>query len=92
MTADGIVLAVDGGNVKTDLTLVDTGGRLLALVRGGQSSPHFVGTDGCVELLEGLLAQAFSEAGREPRVGGLGTDHGGRCRPPRGARGAARRN
>ncbi len=66
MTADGIVLAVDGGNVKTDLTLVDTGGRLLALVRGGQSSPHFVGTDGCVELLEGLLAQAFSEAGREP--------------------------
>jgi N-acetylglucosamine kinase-like BadF-type ATPase len=57
-----IVLAVDGGNVKTDLALLDTSGRLLALVRGGGGSPHYLGTDGCVELLESLLAKAFAQA------------------------------
>jgi N-acetylglucosamine kinase-like BadF-type ATPase len=60
-----LVLAVDGGNVKTDLALVDSSGELLALVRGGGSSPHYVGVDGCVELLEGLLADALSAAGVE---------------------------
>jgi N-acetylglucosamine kinase-like BadF-type ATPase len=59
---EGFVLAVDGGGVKTDLALVDTSGTLLALVRGGSSSPHYIGIDGCVELLDGLLAQAFDEA------------------------------
>ncbi len=60
-----LVLAVDGGNVKTDLALVDSGGGLLALVRGGGCSPHYVGIDGCVALLEGLLADALSAAGLE---------------------------
>ena len=68
MSAPGdLVLAVDGGNVKTDLALVHTSGALVALVRGGRSSPHFVGVDGCVELLEGLLAEAISSAGLDPR-------------------------
>lgn len=58
-----IVLAVDGGNVKTDLALVADSGRTLALVRGGRSSPHHVGVDGCVRLLDGLLREAASEAG-----------------------------
>jgi N-acetylglucosamine kinase-like BadF-type ATPase len=57
------VLAVDGGNVKTDLALLDSEGGLLALVRGGQSSPHYVGVQGCVDLLTGLLAQATAHAG-----------------------------
>jgi N-acetylglucosamine kinase-like BadF-type ATPase len=60
---EAIVLAVDGGNVKTDLALVSASGELLSLVRGGRSSPHFVGIGGCVELLGGLLAEAFSGAG-----------------------------
>jgi N-acetylglucosamine kinase-like BadF-type ATPase len=60
-----LVLAVDGGNVKTDLALVDSRGELLALVRGGGSSPHYVGVEGCVKLLEGLLADALSTAGLE---------------------------
>jgi N-acetylglucosamine kinase-like BadF-type ATPase len=59
---DGLVLAIDGGNVKTDLALVDTGGRLLSLVRGGQSSPHYLGNDGCVKMLGTLLGLAFAEA------------------------------
>ena len=69
--AEAVVLAVDGGNVKTDLALVTASGELLSLVRGGRGSPHFVGVDGCVELLGSLLAQAFSSAGldgRHPRA------------------------
>jgi len=52
-----VILAVDGGNSKTDLALVREDGAVLALVRGGMSSPHHIGVDGCVELLEGLYAQ-----------------------------------
>jgi N-acetylglucosamine kinase-like BadF-type ATPase len=59
----GLVLAVDGGGVKTDLALLDAGGRLLSLVRGAGSSPHYLGVEGCVELLEDLLEKALSRAG-----------------------------
>jgi N-acetylglucosamine kinase-like BadF-type ATPase len=55
---NGVVLAVDGGNVKTDLALVGVDGGLLALVRGDRSSPHHVGVDGCIDVLQKLLAQA----------------------------------
>jgi N-acetylglucosamine kinase-like BadF-type ATPase len=64
---DGLVLAVDGGNAKTDLALLDASGRLVSLVRGGGSNPHFIGIDGCVELLEDLLASALSRIGLGPR-------------------------
>ena len=63
MTADGLVLAVDGGGVKTDLALLDGSGRLLSFVRGGGSQPHYLGVEGCVEVIEGLLARAFADAG-----------------------------
>src|SRR5689334_2100978 len=62
-TSADVVLAVDGGNVKTDLALVDSAGALLALVRGGRSSPHYEGVGGCVQLLQGLLAEALERAG-----------------------------
>jgi N-acetylglucosamine kinase-like BadF-type ATPase len=58
-----LVLAIDGGGVKTDLALLETSGRLLALVRGGRSSPHYVGVEGCVSLLGDLLGRARSESG-----------------------------
>jgi N-acetylglucosamine kinase-like BadF-type ATPase len=58
-----IVLAVDGGNVKTDLALVDADGALLSLVRGGRSNTHYVGVDGCIAVLEALLARARANAG-----------------------------
>jgi N-acetylglucosamine kinase-like BadF-type ATPase len=57
-----VLLAVDGGGFKTDLALVDGSGKLLALVRGGKSSPHHIGVDGCVALLESLLAEAAEGA------------------------------
>jgi N-acetylglucosamine kinase-like BadF-type ATPase len=63
------VLAVDGGNSKTDLALVAADGSILALVRGALSSPHHIGVDGCVSVLERLLADAVREAQVEaPRV------------------------
>ena len=49
------VLAVDGGNSKTDLALLREDGAVLAHVRGGLSSPHHLGLRGSVELLQGLL-------------------------------------
>jgi N-acetylglucosamine kinase-like BadF-type ATPase len=53
-----IVLAVDGGNSKTDLALVGDDGSLLSHVRGPLSSPHHLGLDGCLGVLEQLVADA----------------------------------
>jgi N-acetylglucosamine kinase-like BadF-type ATPase len=64
------VLAVDGGNSKTDLALVGGDGALLALVRGPLSSPQHLGVEGCLAVLERLLAEAVNDA----RLG----DHGGK--------------
>jgi N-acetylglucosamine kinase-like BadF-type ATPase len=58
-----IVLAVDGGNSKTDLALVRADGALLAMARGPLSSPHHVGLSGCLRVLEDLLAEALAAAG-----------------------------
>jgi N-acetylglucosamine kinase-like BadF-type ATPase len=68
-----IVLAVDGGNSKTDLALVDAEGGLLSLVRGPQSSPHHLGLDGCLDVLSSLLDEATAEAGVR-RVNGAVAD------------------
>jgi N-acetylglucosamine kinase-like BadF-type ATPase len=68
--SDDVVLAVDGGNSKTDLALVRADGKLLALVRGPLSSPHHLGLDGSLEVLEGLLEEAVRDAGL-PRDGGV---------------------
>ena len=63
MLSDAVVLAVDGGNSKTDLALVRADGALLALARGPLSSPHHIGLDGASRVLEGLLAEAAAAAG-----------------------------
>ena len=49
------VLAVDGGNSKTDVALVAADGSLVSLVRGPLSSPQHLGVEGCLAVLEGLL-------------------------------------
>jgi N-acetylglucosamine kinase-like BadF-type ATPase len=56
------VLAVDGGNSKTDLALVGDDGSLLALVRGPLSSPQHLGVEGCLGVLDRLLADALADA------------------------------
>ena len=55
------VLAVDGGNSKTDLALVGPDGSLLALVRGPLSSPQHLGVGGCLDVLDRLLTDAIGE-------------------------------
>jgi N-acetylglucosamine kinase-like BadF-type ATPase len=61
--SDQIVLAVDGGNSKTDLALLRADGELLAVERGPQSSPHHLGVDGCLDVLDALLDEAVRSAG-----------------------------
>ena len=53
-----VILAVDGGNSKTDLALVRADGALLAHVRGPLSSPHHLGLAACVDLRQGMLDDA----------------------------------
>jgi N-acetylglucosamine kinase-like BadF-type ATPase len=51
-----VIIAVDGGNSKTDVALVAPDGALIAHARGPLSSPHHVGVDGSLAVLERLLA------------------------------------
>jgi N-acetylglucosamine kinase-like BadF-type ATPase len=61
-----VALAVDGGNSKTDLALVREDGELLALVRGGGSSPHHLGVRPAFDSLDALVDHAAEEARVEP--------------------------
>jgi N-acetylglucosamine kinase-like BadF-type ATPase len=53
-----VILAVDGGNSKTDVALVGDDGALIGRARGALSSPHHLGLDASIELLAGLVAEA----------------------------------
>jgi N-acetylglucosamine kinase-like BadF-type ATPase len=64
-----IVLAVDGGNSKTDLALVGLDGHVLSVVRGPLSSPHHLGLPGCLDVLQTLFDEAVEQAGLERRNG-----------------------
>ena len=57
------VLAVDGGNSKTDLALLANDGRLLAAVRGPTISHQVVGLAGGTERLVALVRDARARAG-----------------------------
>jgi len=60
-----MVLAVDGGNSKTDVALLSDDGRLLAAVRGPTSSHQAVGVDRGMERLAALIAEAHAKAGTD---------------------------
>jgi N-acetylglucosamine kinase-like BadF-type ATPase len=64
-----VILAVDGGNSKTDLALVADDGRVLAFERGPSCSPHRVGVAGCAAAIERLLAAAYEslDGAKPPR-------------------------
>ena len=57
------VLAVDGGNSKTDIALVGPDGGLLAAVRGPTTSHQAVGLDAGIARLVGLVEEAARQAG-----------------------------
>jgi N-acetylglucosamine kinase-like BadF-type ATPase len=63
--ADGraAVLAIDGGNSKTDVALIGTDGSILGVARGGNSNHQGIGVDGTVAVLSGLVRSAAARAG-----------------------------
>jgi N-acetylglucosamine kinase-like BadF-type ATPase len=61
-----VILAVDGGNSKTDVALVATNGRLLAATRGPTTSHQQVGLRPGIEQLASLVAEVRSLAGLKP--------------------------
>jgi N-acetylglucosamine kinase-like BadF-type ATPase len=56
------VLAVDAGNSKTDVAVVDGDGRLLGSARGGGFQPPAVGVEAAVDALGDLVARARKAA------------------------------
>jgi N-acetylglucosamine kinase-like BadF-type ATPase len=60
------VLAVDGGNSKTEVALVDAAGDVLGAARGPGTSHHHLGVPAAMEALEALIAAACRDAGVPP--------------------------
>lgn len=56
-------IAVDGGNSKTDVAIVREDGEVAAIARGAGSSPHHLGLEGALAVIESLLERARAEAG-----------------------------
>jgi N-acetylglucosamine kinase-like BadF-type ATPase len=57
------ILAVDGGNSKTDVALVDADGSVLGAARGPGASHHHLGVPGAMDTLEALARAACHDAG-----------------------------
>lgn len=57
------VLAIDGGNSKTDVCLISADGQLLGHARGAGSNHQLVGLDAAFSVLAGLVSEAAAEAG-----------------------------
>jgi N-acetylglucosamine kinase-like BadF-type ATPase len=58
-----VILAVDGGNSKTDVALLADDGRLLAARRGPTTSHQQVGLEPGIERLARLVAETAAEGG-----------------------------
>ncbi len=69
MTTHEVIVAVDGGNSKTDVLILHTDGTVLASVRGGGSSPHQLGLGAAIDVVEVLVDRAWQEAGLPSRNG-----------------------
>lgn len=59
----GLVLAIDGGNSKTEVLLATGDGAVLTTARGPGSSPHHLGVEGAVDLLDELVQKVIAQAG-----------------------------
>jgi N-acetylglucosamine kinase-like BadF-type ATPase len=57
------VLAIDGGNSKTDVALVGADGTLLASVRGPGASQEIHGVEGAMRIIDGLVRAVLVKAG-----------------------------
>jgi N-acetylglucosamine kinase-like BadF-type ATPase len=61
------ILAVDGGNSKTDVALVGGDGTVLGAVRGPGASHHRFGVEAATAALDALIAAACHDAGLDAR-------------------------
>ncbi|MGH3338799.1 MAG: N-acetylglucosamine kinase [Propionibacteriaceae bacterium] len=61
------VLAIDGGNSKTDVCLVSAEGVLLGYARGPGSNHQNIGIDAAFDVLASLVGEAAAEAGIDAR-------------------------
>jgi N-acetylglucosamine kinase-like BadF-type ATPase len=62
------VLAIDGGNSKTDVALVADDGTLLGSARGPGINAHEVGVDQTVLILDAVVKQAAAQLDRRHRI------------------------
>ncbi|MFH9722183.1 N-acetylglucosamine kinase [Streptomyces sp. NPDC017254] len=60
---DGVLLAIDAGNSKTDVAVLSRGGTVLGAARGGGFQPPVVGVPTAVDTLAEIVGRAWEEAG-----------------------------
>ncbi|MET9435639.1 BadF/BadG/BcrA/BcrD ATPase family protein [Streptomyces sp. NPDC006551] len=63
MGLNGVLLAIDAGNSKTDVAVVGRGGDVLGSARGGGFQPPVVGVEAALDGLAETVGRAASEAG-----------------------------
>ncbi|MFD0319087.1 N-acetylglucosamine kinase [Streptomyces flavalbus] len=63
MGVNGLLLAIDAGNSKTDVAVLDRGGTVLGAVRGGGFQPPVVGVAAAVDGLAETVGRAVADAG-----------------------------
>ena len=61
-----VIVAIDGGNSKTEVLVVSREGAVLGESRGPGASPQNIGVEGCVAALEELVLQAWPGAAERP--------------------------
>ena len=59
------LLALDGGNSKTDVLLLTADGTVVARARAGSFAPHIVGAEAAVAGLAAAVAEALGSGGIE---------------------------
>ncbi|MFI8517076.1 N-acetylglucosamine kinase [Streptomyces sp. NPDC085481] len=65
MGLNGVLLAVDAGNSKTDVAVVARDGTVLGAARGGGFQPPVVGVEAAVDALAEIVGRAWAAAGGE---------------------------
>jgi N-acetylglucosamine kinase-like BadF-type ATPase len=61
---EAVIVAIDGGGSKTDAVAIDSEGNLLAHLRGPASSPQNLGVDAAVNVVDTLVREVLTAAGR----------------------------
>ena len=73
------MLAIDGGNSKTDVALVAGDGTLLASARGPGINAHITGIDQTMLVLDAVVKQAAAQLDRRPGTSGWVATHTVAC-------------